>query len=105
MARARIENGFIQIPREIAEALAKTKLSQNESRLVWVVLRKTYGWHKDKDWISYSQFQKKTRRDRSNLNKAMKRLVKRHIVARSGNGYKVEYSIETDCSLWDKTDL
>ena len=55
MANPQKENGFIPIANEIAEALAQTHLTPAEWQIIWVVLRKTYGWGKKADWISLSQ--------------------------------------------------
>lgn len=36
------------------------KLSPSEFQLVMVIARQTYGWHKETEWIAYSQFGVKT---------------------------------------------
>jgi phage replication O-like protein O len=55
MANPQAENGHVDIANEIVEALAKIHLSSYESRVLWTVFRKTYGWHKKEDWITNTQ--------------------------------------------------
>lgn len=49
-------SNFTQVPNVLLERLAKSTLSAQELRVCLVVLRKTFGWGKLKDAISYSQF-------------------------------------------------
>lgn len=50
MANPQIENGHVDIANKIVEALAKTQLSGHESRVLWALWRKTWGWvKKDKE--------------------------------------------------------
>ena len=55
MANPQIENGHVDIANDIAEVLAQTRISGTEWQIVWVILRKTYGWHKKVDQIALSQ--------------------------------------------------
>jgi len=41
MANPQIENGYLKIAHEIAQALARVNLSAYESRVLWVIWRKT----------------------------------------------------------------
>ena len=40
-----------------------------------VIFRKTYGWRKKSDRISYSQFEEGTRIDRRNVGRTLRRMV------------------------------
>ena len=55
MANPQAENGHTDIANEIVEALARTRISGTETQLLWVIFRKTYGWHKKEDEISYER--------------------------------------------------
>ena len=85
MASPQLENGYTQIANEIIEALMKTKLSGYQSRVLWAILRKTYGWHKKEDWISLSQLAKMTTIYPSHTSRTIKELIKRNIVTKIGN--------------------
>ena len=55
MANPQIENGHAKIANEIVEALSRINLSPYESRILWVIFRKTYGWNKKMDKVPVSQ--------------------------------------------------
>ena len=44
MASPQRENGHIDIANEIADKFCSYRLSGQEWQIVWVVLRKTWGW-------------------------------------------------------------
>ena len=82
-----IENGnFTRIHNDIVERLAQTDLSGSEFRCLWFLLRKTYGFQKKEDDISYSQFAEGTGLDRRNVMRSLDKLVQRGIVYRKENG-------------------
>lgn len=101
MASPQTENGHLDIANEIAEALARTYLNVTESRVLWVILRKTYGWKKKTDRISYSQFEEMTGVNRRHISDALGSLIRRKIVTRIGNDYRLEYGIQKDYELWE----
>ena len=100
MANPQVEDGHIDVANEIAEQLAKTYLSSVESRILWVIMRKTWGWHKKRDRISYSQLEEATGLNRRHIAPALKRLIARLIVTQTGNGHRLEYGIQKNYELW-----
>jgi phage replication O-like protein O len=102
MASPQLENGFTSIAHEIMEALAKINLSPYESRALWFLLRKTYGWKKKSDWISGSQFSAGLGGlDRSNIWRALKTLKSKNIIVVSSDYRDVPiYSFQKDYSKW-----
>lgn len=87
MSQVQIENGnFARIHNEISEQLARTDLSGSEFRCLWFLLRKTYGFQKKEDDISYSQFAEGTGLDRRNVIRSLDKMVKRGIIYRQENG-------------------
>ena len=103
MANPQIENGHTKIANELVEALAMVNLSAYESRLLWVIFRKTYGWNKKTDRISYSQFANFTGIDRRHIGRALTEPKRRQIIVCSGEGYNLEYGIQKDFDLWIDT--
>jgi phage replication O-like protein O len=87
---------YSKTPSELLEALAKTKLSGYEFRLILVVLRKTYGWNKESDFISTSQFVKETGIKKWHIWRTKKRLLWRKIITQKGN----KLSINTNYGEW-----
>jgi phage replication O-like protein O len=85
-----LENGYTKIADEILEALARTKLNTQESRMIYAILRKTYGFNKKDDWISNSQLELITGVHRSHCANTITRLIQRKIVTRIGN--KIQFN-------------
>ncbi|MFC1962280.1 replication protein [Chloroflexota bacterium] len=99
--------GFTKIPNRLIEALARINLNAYESRVIWFIIRKTYGWHKDTDWISLSQLSEGTLIKKSNISRTIKSLVKRNIVTRPDSrhiGLQEEYFhwLDKDMQPWGR---
>jgi phage replication O-like protein O len=95
-----LEDGLTPIANELVEAFCTINLSAYEHRILWFIIRKTYGFHKKTDRISYSQFEDGTGIDRRHVCRILSGLKKRHIIICSGAGYALEYGIQKDYDLW-----
>jgi phage replication O-like protein O len=98
--QGKLEPEFTAIPHEIVEAFARTNLSPYESRVVWFICRKTFGWHKKTDYISLSQFALGTGIDRRNVHRTLKGLESRKIVVRRDDRKGIRYGIQRDFTVW-----
>lgn len=99
------DQGFFKLPNRLAEAFAHLKISGTQWRLIWAILRKTYGWQKERDAISRNQFYDATGICERNIRKELRDLERRGIIsktAKSGRGHVCEYAIQKDFDLWDK---
>jgi len=96
MANPQKENGHIDIANEIAEHLAKTDLSASESKILWVIWRKTWGWHKKKDVITLKQFKEATELLKPHIARTIRRLCLREIITKNGN----VYGFQKDYDRW-----
>jgi phage replication O-like protein O len=105
MANPQLEDGRTEIANEIVEALAKTYLSPAENKIIWAVFRKTYGWHKKTDHISYSQFEEMTGLDKRHIGAPLQRLIERKIIFSTNAGERrtSEYGIQKNWELWQLT--
>ena len=99
MANPQKENGHVKIANEIVEAFARHRLSGNEWQVLWVILRKTYGWNKKSDAISLSQIAKMTGISRPHVAHAVAKLCARG-VAKKSNTYVSTYELQKDYSKW-----
>jgi phage replication O-like protein O len=97
MAKPQIENGFTKIANELLDQLCRLDLSPNESRVIWVIIRKTYGFNKKMDRITNSQICEATGIHKSNVSHNVKRLLERQIVYKNGK----TIGIQKDYELWD----
>lgn len=102
MANPQKENGYTAIANEICDKLRSTDISKGESKILWTVLRATYGWNKKQDNISISQFQKETGMSRWGVCKACTSLVNRCLLGRQRNGTTLvtTYYIQKDLDKW-----
>jgi len=84
-----LEDGFAPIANEILEAIARTTLTDYESRCIHWLWRKTYGWHnphgkaKKTDAISYGQWAEGTAIDRRTIWRTLESLVKRKVITKA----------------------
>ena len=84
MANVQVENGYTRIANEALEALVKVRLPPSEKDLILFIIRKTYGYNKREDRISLTQFEKGTDLSRPTVVKALRNLISRKIVVKTG---------------------
>jgi len=101
LANPQKENGHIDIANEIAEHLAKTNLSAYESRVLWAIWRKTWGWHKKEDWITLEQLHKITGLNKGHLSRTLHKLFNRNILYQREDKGKLLLGFQKDYELWD----
>jgi len=94
MANPQKENGHLDLALEIVEKLQSFRIPGEQWLVLWVVLRKTWGWHKLEDKIPLSQFVISTGLKRSNVVRCLHGLVSKRIL----------HSIKDDTSPSIKTD-
>lgn len=106
MASPQVENGHIDIANELAEALARIRLSGEESQILWVIIRKTYGWHKKEDRIALSQFVEFTGINKQSCHRALGKLSSKKVIAVIKKGYENinSYCINKDFDKWKPVD-
>lgn len=80
MAKVQIQNGYTKIANEILEEIAKIKLSPTQYRLLFVIWRFTYGFHRKYHDISISFLSRATGCDTSNIHKELKKLAERKLI-------------------------
>ncbi len=88
------------------------QLSESALKVYLTILRKTIGWQKDKDFISYSQIQKMSNLSGNSILKGIKELIEKELIETHkfgiGKGTKISYEIKNKNSnniiLETKTD-
>lgn len=102
MANPQAEDGHIDLANEIVEALAKIRISGEEMQCLWVIFRKTYGWHKKEDCISLSQFFEMTTLKKPHVCRSLSKLLSKKIigVTKNGNGI-TSYGFNKDFDSWE----
>lgn len=84
MASPQLEHGYTKIANEILEALARTSISTYQSRVLWAIFRKTYGFGKKVDKISLSQLSEMTGIQKAHVGQARRELIARKILTVAG---------------------
>jgi len=97
MAHPQLEDGWTEIANEILEALYRINLSPYESRVLWFIIRKTYGWHKKTDRIPLSQIAEGTGLLKPNICRALKSLIAHKLVIRTD---KKQVGFQKDYEQW-----
>ena len=92
------QEGHTDISHGIIEALAQTYLSSYESQVIFAILRKTVGWHKNVDKIPNSQLVSATGIHKAHVSRTLSKLKSRRIVTQTGN----KIGIQTDTTKWIK---
>ena len=102
MASPQLENGFTRIANEIVDKLASLYLSPNEWRCLMCVFRKTYGYRKLTDNISFSQFSNFTGLKRPHVARAIKGLLSKQVIGITRNGTTGvnNYCFSKDYTKW-----
>lgn len=100
MANPQKENGYTQISNEILEALIKTRLNSDAWRILFFIIRKTYGYKKKQDKISLSQFVLATQLKKSVICRGLSRLKNMNIIIRIANEDCTIYQFNKDFDTW-----
>lgn len=102
MVSPQIEEGYTKIANGLLEFLCQINLSAYETRTIFALWRKTYGWQKKEDSISVTQFQKLTGLDRRHQARTLKKLEERKIItiAYKGNNRPNNYRFQKDYLKW-----
>jgi len=75
-----LEDGYIRISTEVWENLGRYRLSGEEWLVLNCIIRKTYGWHKKEDRISFGQFSIYTGLKRPTVARTIKKLLSKKII-------------------------
>lgn len=111
MASPQIENGHIDIANEIADKLCSYRISGQEWQILWVIIRKTWGWldrktgkKKKMDSIPLSQFQDLSGIDRRKCHSILNKLVEKNVIKKSvtqkGDRIIISYGFQKNYELW-----
>lgn len=100
MTSPQVENGYTKIANEIVDQFQRLHLSGNEWKVLWVVVRKTYGWKKKEDRISLTQFQNLTSLSRPSVSEAINKLVGKKVLAVNKEGSINVYAFNKLYTEW-----
>jgi len=74
------------------------QLSESALKVYLTIIRKTIGWQKDKDFISYSQIQKMSNLSENSILKGIKELIEKKLIETQkfgiGKGTRISYEVK-----------
>jgi phage replication O-like protein O len=102
MANPQRENGHLDVANELADWLARAPLNGSQFRLLWTILRKTYGWQKKEDRISAEQVHDATGLHKQVVARELRDLAKRRYIVAIGDIHHAKvYRLQKDYQRWD----
>src|SRR5215510_9658615 len=98
---------FTQTPNVFFDEIVKT-LNEGELRILLIILRQTFGWHKLEDWITLKMLSEKTGYDRRSICRILERLIEKKLVLKRIDGelgmQKCYYSLVLESEEKEKID-
>lgn len=94
--KPQLEDGYTRIANAILEGLCRIKLTSYQTRVLFYIFRKTYGYNKKEDWISVNQIAEATGIRQAHVSRAKKELLLRKIITL--NGIKIVF--QKDSTMW-----
>jgi phage replication O-like protein O len=91
-----LENGYTKIANELLEQFAEINLSGYEWQILFVIIRKTYGFNKKEDSISLSQFCTSTGIRSGHVPGVLRKLEEKCIITVSKKYYINKYSLNKE---------
>lgn len=92
-------DGYCRVVNALAEGLASHPITSVQSRVLWAVIRMTYGWNKGKDRIAASQLAEITGMRRQHCSTALNELIEANVIIREG-GSRSPIKINTKVGQW-----
>lgn len=80
-----VDDGYTQIPNELLDAILETDLTKPQIKLVLGVIRKTFSWHNEMDWICNKQLAEISRLcDDKEASRIKNELIKMRVLVKDG---------------------
>lgn len=102
MANPQIENGHLKIANELVEAFARTRFHNEASRVLFALLRLTYGWQKKEAEITLNQLVDLTCLAKPNICRAVSELIKMNIITKKDGKKGAIYALQKNYDIWNR---
>jgi len=104
MASPQCENGYTKIANELMEALIRTRIPGEQMKVVFYIIRYSYGWDKKTCTATHSEISKKTDMHRAAVQRAVQNLYMKRIIdvchKAQGPKQKSEYKLNKNYEEW-----
>lgn len=82
-----LENGYMMIANELVEAMAAADLNARQQRIVWAVMRLTYGWGTKMARIQGGDLARLTKFSKNRCHDIVSELLARRVLVRDGSSH------------------
>jgi phage replication O-like protein O len=94
-----LNDGYCRVVNALVEGLASHPITSVQQRIVWGVIRMTYGWGKGKDRVAASQLSQITGMRRQVCSSTLNELIEMGVIIREG-GSRSAIKMNTNTSDW-----
>jgi phage replication O-like protein O len=77
-------SGYTKVDNAVLENLCQTKLSSNQTMVLFAIIRRTLGFHKAMNYVAQTEIAKMTKLDRRLVNRAIQELKKLDVISSDG---------------------
>ena len=102
MADVQVEHGHTRIANELLEALIRAPITPGQFRVMFAILRLTFGWNRKADRIASSQLSELTGLRASSVRRILAQLEDRNLILRtvSGPNRAPTIGVQKDYEMW-----
>lgn len=86
MADVQPDNRFTMIANQVLEAIQHFQFTQNQFKILLLLWRNTYGWHRDECELSLSFIEQNTHLDRKRASATLQDLIKANVILEINKG-------------------
>ncbi|MFA5273102.1 MAG: replication protein [Candidatus Peribacter sp.] len=95
-----ISGTFTAIPTEVNDALCCIRIPGEPHLVLYAIMRKTFGFNKEEDWIAISQLAELTGLPESSVCRAANKLRSMNVIGKRMVNGKPHYSVNRDVRSW-----
>lgn len=99
-ASPQLENGHTRIANELLEAIIRYPFNGGEFKIVFAIIRKTYGWSKKESAISYGLLTIFTELDKRYIKKVVKSLIQDNVLLKENSKTKNTLGLNKNYRQW-----
>ena len=99
-----LEDGHIRIANELFDAILRFPLGRNEAKVMYAILRKTYGYGKKQDDMTVTQLANLTGITRPRASEALTALASINAVRKTDGHYGYVLAVNKNYAEWQRTE-
>jgi len=95
-----LENGHVDIAHPLVKKFASYRISGEEWQVLWVIMAKTWAWHKSSDKIALKTFYRSTNIKKPRIIRLLQKLIEKNIITKKGNKNPYKWHINSHSKTW-----